>query len=63
MAQLEALVSRVSIPVIAIGGIVPENVRAIRSTGAAGIAVMSGIWNADDPKSNAERYAGLLKRG
>jgi thiazole tautomerase (transcriptional regulator TenI) len=50
------LVWRVSTPVIAIGGILPENVKALRGAGAYGIAAIRGIWGADDAASAASDY-------
>ncbi len=50
---LRALSAAVSAPVIAIGGVRPDNVRALRSAGAHGLAVIRGIWDAP----NAERAA------
>ena len=38
-----------SIPVVALAGIEPENAAAVRQSGAAGIAVMGSIMRADDP--------------
>lgn len=48
MEQLKAITSSVSIPVVAIGGITPENVRLLKGTGIAGAAVVSGIFSAPD---------------
>ncbi len=50
----------VTIPVIAIGGIRPENVADVLAAGAAGIAVMSGITQARDPAEAAQAYAKAL---
>ena len=36
-------------PMISIGGITAARVRAVRDAGAAGVAVLSGIWDAGDP--------------
>ncbi len=52
---LEDVVARLSIPVVAIGGITPENARACWAAGASGIAVVSTILGADDPRRAAER--------
>jgi thiamine-phosphate diphosphorylase len=35
-------------PVIVIGGVKPENVPALRAAGAYGVAVIRGVWNAND---------------
>ncbi|RPK31681.1 thiamine phosphate synthase [Paenibacillus xylanexedens] len=48
----------VSIPVIAIGGIEPGNIQAIRSAGAQGAAVISNVWASDSP----DRSAALLRQ-
>jgi thiamine-phosphate pyrophosphorylase len=37
------------VPIVAIGGIEPENAAAVMATGAAGIAVMGSVMRADDP--------------
>jgi thiamine biosynthesis protein ThiS len=40
-------------PVIAIGGITPERVHEVRDAGAAGLAVISAIWDQADPVAAA----------
>lgn len=45
---LRDICARVSIPVVAIGGITAENVRQLAGTGVAGIAVVSAIFAAPD---------------
>jgi len=42
-------------PVIGIGGITAENARAIVATGAAGVAVISGVLAVADPEESARR--------
>ena len=37
-----------ALPVIAIGGVRPEHVPALRAAGAYGVAVIRGVWNAND---------------
>lgn len=44
----------VRIPVIAIGGINAANARSCIDAGASGVAVISAIFDADDPKRAAE---------
>jgi thiazole tautomerase (transcriptional regulator TenI) len=58
---LRDIVDQVHIPVIAIGGIQPQHVSAIAETGAAGIAVMSGILNAPNMIDSARDYVGAMQ--
>ena len=37
-----------AVPVIAIGGVRPDHVGALRSAGAYGVAVIRGVWNSSD---------------
>lgn len=53
LAFLRAVTRAVPIPVIAIGGVRPEHCRMLRDSGAYGLAVIRGIWDAP----NAERAA------
>jgi thiazole tautomerase (transcriptional regulator TenI) len=43
-------------PVIAIGGITPDRVRALRRVGAAGIAAIRGVWSARDAAAASIAY-------
>lgn len=52
----------VAIPVLAIGGIEPRHVPELLQHGAAGIAVMSGIWNAPRPIEAAQQYRMMLQK-
>lgn len=54
--ELERLVSSVTIPVIAIGGIRPSHVSQILDTGAKGVAVLSGVLLEDDSLQAAAKY-------
>lgn len=47
---LKAITEAVSIPVVAIGGISADNIEQLRGTGIDGIAVVSAIFAAEDPK-------------
>ena len=53
----------ISIPLIAIGGITPENTKEIVQKGVAGIAVMSGILLSADPKETVKKYRAILDKG
>jgi thiamine-phosphate pyrophosphorylase len=50
------------LPVIAIGGIRPEDVDAVLQAGAWGIAVLSGVALADAPQQATARYAEAIVR-
>ena len=58
MEQLKEIVSSVSIPVVAIGGISADNILQLRGSGVDGVAVVSAIFAADDP---GKATADLLK--
>jgi thiamine-phosphate diphosphorylase len=47
---LREIVEAVSIPVVGIGGIGPENIGEVTATGAAGAAVVSAVMGAPDPE-------------
>lgn len=56
MAGFAALVSRAEgRPCLAIGGVQPEDVVAVRQAGGVGVAVVSGIFSGD-PTRGAEAY-------
>lgn len=63
LAELTAINRTLRIPVLAIGGIKPEHVEEVLGTGADGIAVMSGILRAEDPRKAAMKYAESLTSG
>jgi thiamine-phosphate pyrophosphorylase len=49
-------------PTIALGGITPERVPACCDAGAEGVAVLSGIMNADVPVAATRAYLRALNR-
>lgn len=62
IGRLKYIASNVSIPVIAIGGITPNNALEIIAAGASGIAVLSGILLANDPLKAVIDYREALYR-
>ncbi|MGM7703407.1 thiazole tautomerase TenI [Pseudalkalibacillus sp. Hm43] len=56
VSQLKQLINQVTIPVIAIGGISPDNVGEVIEAGVSGVAVMSGILQAEDPVAEVKKY-------
>jgi len=43
-------------PVIAVGGVTPDTIQSLRDAGADGVAVLSGIWDFDEPKKRVTHY-------
>lgn len=62
IAQLERISRLLSIPVIALGGIKPCHIHELYTAGASGIAVMSGIWEAESPVAAARAYRQMADR-
>ena len=57
---LREVCAAVSIPVIAIGGVTPENAGECLAAGAAGVAVLSAIMRAADPRAAAQAFREAL---
>jgi thiamine-phosphate pyrophosphorylase len=63
---LDALAEAVRVarrPVVAIGGITPENVGAVRGAGASAFSVISGAANAADPTAAIRDLAARFEEG
>lgn len=60
-ALLGEAVRRVRLPVCAIGGITPDNGAALVHAGADMLAVVSGVFDAADPRRAAADYARLFE--
>lgn len=63
ISALQETAKSVSIPVIAIGGIGHEHISQIKQTNAYGIAVMSGVFLAENPEKEVKRYQIFLEKG
>ncbi|MDX1260783.1 thiazole tautomerase TenI [Exiguobacterium sp. K1] len=59
---LKHIVDQTTIPVIAIGGINPANVRDALATGCSGVAVLSGILRQAIPLKAADRFREVMQR-
>jgi len=57
---LANVVKVVSIPVLAIGGITPDRVAAVRAAGADGVAVISAILAAERPAEATKQFIEIL---
>lgn len=53
---LRRVVEATSLPVVAIGGIRPDNTADVLATGCAGIAVLSGVLLHEDPPGQLRHY-------
>jgi thiamine-phosphate pyrophosphorylase len=51
VAGLHEVRARVRIPIVAIGGITAKNAGGVRTAGADGVAVVSAVLAAPDPKA------------
>lgn len=49
-----------SLPLIAIGGINPENTALVINAGCAGVAVVTAVMNADSPALQVEKFLKIL---
>jgi len=59
-ALLRAARAVLKIPIVAIGGITPENGATLIEAGADALAVIEGVFNQPDIRAAAERYARLF---
>lgn len=59
--ELQRIVSVVSIPAVAIGGISKDNAMKIKGSGVSGIAVVSAIFGADDIESATKELKEIAK--
>ena len=61
--EMVSVLSNVSsLPLIAIGGINPENTALVINAGCAGVAVVTAIMNADSPALEVEKFLRILSR-
>src|SRR5439155_11737208 len=54
--EFKRLASRVNQPAVAVGGITPAVAKSVLGAGAAGVAVLSGIFSVSDPGRAASSY-------
>jgi len=62
LKMVKTLSEATTLPLIAIGGIKPENTAMVITAGCTGVAVVSGIMNAESPSYEVGRYLGILNR-
>jgi thiamine-phosphate pyrophosphorylase len=61
--QLGRVAAAVSIPVVGIGGVTPENAAEVAAAGAAGVAVISAVMAAPDPEAAARALLEAWEHG
>lgn len=62
-ALLRAAKARLRIPIVAIGGITPDNGAVLLEAGADALAVIDGVFGQPDPEQAARRYCELFTKG
>ncbi len=60
LALLQRAHVEIDVPVVAIGGITPENGAALVAAGAHALAVIEGLWGQPDARAAAARYVTLF---
>lgn len=60
LERLGRVAAAVRVPVIAIGGITPERVAAVRAAGAAGVAAIGALLDTDAPGEATKRFLEAL---
>lgn len=56
IAEFKRLSSRVAVPAVGVGGITPAIATQLMAAGAAGVAVMSGLFSVSDPALAASSF-------
>lgn len=62
LALLHEAKQRLTVPVVAIGGITPDNAPQLVAAGADGVAVISALFGAPDVSAAAQRFDALFPR-
>lgn len=60
-ALVTEVADRTDLPLIAIGGVTPGRVSEVVRSGAAGVAVLSGVWGAEHPADAVREYGDALE--
>ena len=55
-ARVREAAADTAVPVLAIGGVTPDRARSAVRAGAWGVAVIRGVWRAEDPAAAARSY-------
>jgi thiamine-phosphate pyrophosphorylase len=63
LERFRALAAGCGVPVLAVGGLSPENAEAVIAAGAAGVAAISALLGAFDPMGAARAFRGSAASG
>jgi thiamine-phosphate pyrophosphorylase len=59
---MESVRSKLNVPIVAIGGITPQNGVGLIDAGVDALAVISALWNASDIEASAKDFSRLFAR-
>jgi len=62
LGRLKKVVEKISLPVYAIGGVKAGNIAEVKETGVRGIALISAVLSASDPRAATRRILETLAR-
>jgi thiamine-phosphate pyrophosphorylase len=60
LGRLSKVAATVRVPVVAIGGVTPDRVAAVRAAGAAGVAAIAAILDTESPADATKRFLDAL---
>lgn len=58
-----SVASRVSLPLVGIGGVTPERAAEVLASGGYGVAAIRGIWDAPSPPDAVQAYLDAVEAG
>ncbi len=59
---MDRVASLVDLPVVGIGGVTPQRAASVVTSGAHGVAAISGIWDAPSPPDAVQVYLDAVER-
>ncbi len=62
LSELKEIQSKISIPIVAIGGINEDNIKSVMETGVDGAAIVSAIIASPNPGAAARNFCQLMNR-
>ena len=55
-------VSEINVPIIGMGGVHSQNIQQVKQLGYAGVGVLGGIWNAENPLKACTQLISAVRR-